>query len=136
MAAGLCGPDATTMGLDPIVVLDAILGTPENLSYWIDDLLAFAASHGPHAGKGEEAGISPADLHERVAALANLRARALLRNALGDLDGAVEVLERLADAIRLLDAATQSGIADRGRGGRRRPRRRRRPRIVKTEDSA
>jgi transcriptional regulator with XRE-family HTH domain len=112
MGAGLYGPDAGTKGLDPIVLLDAILGTPENIDYWMDDLLAYAASHAPMPpSKREKSSVSPTDLAERLGPLVDARARALLRNALGDLDGASDVLERLAEALRLLDEAAHSGIA-------------------------
>ncbi len=33
MDAGLYGPDAGVKGLDPVVLLDAILGTPDNLDH-------------------------------------------------------------------------------------------------------
>lgn len=111
--AGLYGPDAGTKGLDPIVLLDAILGTPDNIGYWMDDLLAYAASHAPMPrSKREKPSVSPADLPERLTPLVDARARALLRHALGDLDGAGDLLERLAEALRLLDDAAQSGTAD------------------------
>lgn len=111
--AGLYGPDAGNKGLDPIVLLDAILGTPDNIGYWLDDLLAYAASHAPMPrSKREKPSVSPADLPERLAPLADGRAKALLRNALGDVDGASDLLERLAEALRLLDEAAQSGTAD------------------------
>jgi len=42
--AGLWGPDAGMKGLDPIVLLDAILGTPNSLGYWEAELLAYSAS--------------------------------------------------------------------------------------------
>jgi len=110
--AGLYGPDAGTKGLDPIVLLDAMLGTPDNIGYWMDDLLAYAASHAPMPrSKREKPSVSPADLPQRLAPLVDARARALLRNALGDLDSAGDLLERLAEALRLLDEAAQSGIA-------------------------
>jgi transcriptional regulator with XRE-family HTH domain len=113
MDAGLYGPDAGTKGLDPIVLLDAILGTPDNIGYWMDDLLAYAASHAPMPrSKREKPSVSPADLPERLAPLVDLRARALLRNALGDLDGAGDLLERLAEALRGMDDEAQSGTTD------------------------
>ena len=65
--AGLYGPDAGTKGLDPIVLLDAILGTPDNIGYWMDDLLAYAASHAPMPrSKREKPSVSPADLAFRA----------------------------------------------------------------------
>lgn len=61
--------------------------------------------------KREKPSVSPADLPDRLAPLVDQRANALLRNALGDLDGAGDLLERLAEALRLLDEA-ESGTAD------------------------
>jgi hypothetical protein len=79
----------------------------------MEDLLAYAASHAPMPrSKREKPSVSPADLPDRLRPFVELRARALLRNALGDIDGAGDLLERLAEAIRLLDDAAQSGIAD------------------------
>ena len=85
--AGLYAPDAGNKGLDPIVLLDAILGTPDNLDHWADELLAYSASHAPMPrSKREKPSVSPADLAERLNPLVDLRAKALLRNAFGDLD--------------------------------------------------
>lgn len=108
--AGLHGPDAGMKGLDPIVLLDAILGTPDNLDHWGDELLAYSASHAPMPrSEREKPSVSPDDLADRLAPLVELRAKALLRNALGDLDGASDLLERLAEALRLLDDTTPGG---------------------------
>lgn len=113
MDAGLYGPDAGSKGLDPIVLLDAILGTPDNLGYWADELLSYAASHAPMPqSKREKPSVSPADLADRLGPLVELRAQALLRNVLGDLDGASDLLERLAEALRLLDETARAGTAD------------------------
>jgi hypothetical protein len=114
MDAGLYGPDAGNKGLDPIVLLDAILGTPDNLDYWIDELLAYSASHAPMPrSKREKPSVSPTDLADRLTPLVDLRAKALLRKALGDLDGASDLLERLAEAIRGMDETAPAGTADR-----------------------
>ncbi len=105
--AGLHAPDAGTKGLDPIVLLDAILGTPDNLEYWADELLAYSASHAPAPrSKREKPSVSPSDLAERLNPLIDLRTKALLRNALGDPDSASDLLERLADALRAMDDTT------------------------------
>ncbi|MEO7573191.1 MAG: hypothetical protein ABIX10_12230 [Acidimicrobiales bacterium] len=56
--------------------------------------------------------MSPADLADRLGPLVELRAQALLRNVLGDLDGASDLLERLAEALRLLDETARTGTAN------------------------
>lgn len=116
--AGLYGPDAGSKGLDPIVLLDAILGTPDNLNHWEDELLAYSASHAPMPrSKREKPSVSPADLADRLSPLVDLRAKALLRNALGDLDNASDLLERLAEALRLLDESAPSAADQTTRAG-------------------
>src|SRR5207253_4612078 len=58
--AGLHAPDAGMKGLDPIVLLDAILGRPDNLGYWEDELLAYSASQAPATrSKRERPSVSP-----------------------------------------------------------------------------
>lgn len=112
--AGLYGPDAGMKGLDPIVLLDAILGTPDNLRYWADDLLAYSASHAPMPrSKREKPSVSPADLADRLTPLVELRAKAVLRKALGDLDGGADLLERLAEALREMDETARTSTEDR-----------------------
>ena len=102
--AGLHAPDAGSKGLDPIVLLDAILGTPANLGPWEEQLLAYASSVAPMPkSKREKPSVSPADLPDRLKPRSALRARALLRGALGDASDAADVLERLAEVLRAVD---------------------------------
>jgi hypothetical protein len=120
--AGLHAPDAGIKGLDPIVLLDAILGTPDNLEHWERELLAYSASTAPAPrSKREKPSVSPADLAERITPLAAQRARALLRRSFGDIDEARDVLERLTELIDTLDdtanKATQAGTAASARSG-------------------
>lgn len=121
--AALHAPDAPMAGLDPIVILDAILGTPENLGYWRDELLAYASSTAPPPQtKREKPHVTPRDLPDRVDPIASLRARALLRNTFGDLEAAKDVLERLAQLAGALDETTPDDMkghdARPGRTGR------------------
>lgn len=81
-------PDGRIPGLDPLVLLDAILGTPDNLGCWMDDLRAYSA------------GASVADLSDRLTPIVGLRSRALLRHGLGHLDPIADLLERLAEALQ------------------------------------
>jgi hypothetical protein len=112
--AGLHAPDAGLKGLDPIVLLDAILGTPDNLDHWADELLAYAASTAPAPrSKRERPSVSPSDLADRLDPLIDLHTKTLLRNALGDPDHASDLLERLAEALRLLDDTTPNDTTDR-----------------------
>jgi hypothetical protein len=101
---GLHAADAGVNGLDPIVLLDAVLGRPENLPSWEQELLAYAASEAPTPRtKRIKVNSQPTDLVERLAPLGALRARALLRTAFGEVAGASDVLERVASALRALD---------------------------------
>lgn len=56
------------------------------------------------------------DLPDRLEPFAAMRARALLRETFGEVVDAADVLERLADLLRVLDAeadeATPNGTAD------------------------
>jgi hypothetical protein len=120
--AGLHAPDAGWKGLDPLVLLDAILGTPGNLPDWQQSLLEYSASIAPAPrSKRERPNQAPADLADRLAPLGEVRARSLLRNAFGDLTTAGDVLERLLEALRLVDSSRPSEETQ-ARGGR--PRRR------------
>ena len=111
--AGLHAPDAGAKGLDPIVLLDAVLGTPDNLGYWEAELLAYSASHAPMPkSKREKPSVSPKDLAQRLEPLGALRAKALLRQAFGELEGASGVLERLAEALRVLDETAPEETED------------------------
>ena len=107
--AGLHAPDAGWNGLDPIVLLDAVLGTPDNLEHWERELLAYSASTAPAPkNKRAKTNVSPSDLAERLDPLVALHAKALLRATFGDVDNTSDVLERLAEALRLLDETTQA----------------------------
>lgn len=131
--AGLHAPDAGVNGLDPIVMLDAVLGRPENLEPWTEDLLAYSASIAPAPKhKKDKASVSPADLAERVAPLTALRAQSLLRSSFGDVEAAREVLERLTEILAALDETAPSGTTDETTRARtRRPPAAKRPRQAK-----
>jgi hypothetical protein len=67
--------------------------------------------------KREKPSVSPADLADRLHPLGLSRARALLRQAFGDIADAGDVLERLAEAMRLLDEAAQDDTDRQHRAG-------------------
>jgi len=111
--AGLHAPDAGSKGLDPIVLLDAILGTPENLGPWREQLLDYAATIAPEPrSKRDKPNVAPADLAARINPRTAMRARALLRRALGDADDAADVLERVAEALRTVDETAGDDTTD------------------------
>jgi transcriptional regulator with XRE-family HTH domain len=121
--AALHAPDAPMPGLDPIVILDAILGTPENLGYWRDELLNYASSTAPPPQtKREKPHVTPVDLPDRLDPITATRAKALLRHSFGDLDKAKDVLERLAELAGALDETAPDEIKNQatrtGRAGR------------------
>ncbi|MGH9137123.1 MAG: hypothetical protein ACRD0G_08750 [Acidimicrobiales bacterium] len=105
---GLAAPDAKMKGLDPIVLLDAVLGRPDNLEHWERELDEYASSVAPEPkSKREKPHVSPSDLPDRLQPLGTGRARALLRQAFGDVTAAGDVLERVLEAIRVLDDTAQ-----------------------------
>jgi transcriptional regulator with XRE-family HTH domain len=113
--AALHTPDAPAAGADPIVLLDAVLGTPESLVDWETELLAYSASQAPApTNKRVKPPVSPADLADRLEPLGQLRGKALLRQTFGELSDAGDVLIRIADALRTLDlsAADDTTRAD------------------------
>ncbi len=111
--AGLYGPDAGNKGLDPIVLLDAMLGTPENLGHLESELLEYSASIAPMPrSKKEKPSVSPADLADRLSPLMAMRAKAGLRSRFGGVEAAKEVLEHLAELLDELDEAAPDVMAE------------------------
>jgi transcriptional regulator with XRE-family HTH domain len=100
-------PDTKTKGLDGRDLLDVVLGTPDSLAAWEEVLLTWPSMMhrmrvGPD-GKMEALGRVDDDVHHRLAEPARLRARILLRDQLGDLDDAKDVLAKLMHVLTDLD---------------------------------
>lgn len=100
-------PDTKTKGLDARDLLDVVLGTPDSLAAWEEVLLTWPSMMhrmrvGPD-GKMEAQGRVDEDVHQRLAEPARLRARMLLRDQLGDLDDAKDVLAKLMQVLTDLD---------------------------------
>lgn len=100
-------PDTKNKGLDGRDLLDVVLGTPDALAEWEEVLLTWPsmmhrARIGPD-GKIEMLGRVDDDVHHRLEDSARLRARMLLRDQLGGLDQAVDVLTRLKELLQELD---------------------------------
>jgi hypothetical protein len=100
-------PDTKNKGLDGRKLLDVVLGTPESLAEWEEVLLTWPSMayrmRVSVDGKIEQLGRVDDDVHQRLAEPARLRARMLLRDELGDLDQAKDVLARLTSVLTELD---------------------------------
>jgi hypothetical protein len=100
-------PDTKTKGLDGRELLDVVLGTPHSLAAWEEVLLSWPSMMhririSPD-GKMETLGRVDEDVHHRLAEPTRLRARMLLRDQLGDLDDAKDVLAKLMLVLTDLD---------------------------------
>lgn len=95
-------PDNKRVGIDFTELADIVLGIPDTLPPWIEALDQWA---GEHAQASSHLQPDPAS---RTAVLAEQRARALVRERLGDLGEARDVLRRLADLLERLDDAASS----------------------------
>jgi len=107
-APGVAAPDAGRDGLDPMALLDVVLGTEESLAEWRVVLLTWGALAGHRArlhpdGRVEILGRVVPDVHQRLEHPAALRAQMLLREQFGDLDAARDVLERVVASLDALD---------------------------------
>ena len=118
-------PDSGPDGLEPVELFDVVIGTPDNLAEWEQYLLSWPSpEHRVRLlpdGTMENLGRVQDDVHPRLAGPAALRARLLLRQQFGDLDGARDVLERLGAVLEALDEAEpdDTGRPDPARLGKR-----------------
>ena len=104
----MAAPDAGRDGLDPMALLDVVLGTEESLAEWRVVLLTWGAVAGHRArlhpdGRMEILGRVVPDVHQRLEHPAALRAQMLLREQFGDLDAPRDVLERVVASLDALD---------------------------------
>jgi hypothetical protein len=98
-------------GMAPDVLLDAVLGTAETLAAW-DDVLRvwplFTSRVRVSAdGSLQHLGRVDPDVHTRLDDLAAARARIAARRQFGDLDAAVEALDRVRELLGVLDHEAQ-----------------------------
>ena len=115
---GVSTPDAGEEGLDPEVMLDAVLGTPETLEDYRAYLFSWPdPSHRLriHAeGRTEDLGRVTEDVHPRLDDLLELRMRRFVRDRLGDIDRAREVLASLTALLDKLDEGEGLGPTPKG----------------------
>ena len=104
---GIATPDAGRDGLDPMELLDAILGTDETMEVWENELKLFGWGAGRRArirdGKFEDLGRNVPDQGDRVKRLVNARLRLLFQTELGDLPTAKAALNTVMSLLDKLD---------------------------------
>lgn len=112
---GLATPDAPIDGLDPHLLLDALLGTDETVDAWRQLLLSWPLmTHRMRLNDGgaEYLGRDEDDVHPRLDILRELQAGMSVRDALGDIDEARHVLLQLADLLAELgESATNDSTS-------------------------
>jgi len=104
---GIATPDTGRDGLDPMELLDAVLGTDETMEVWEADLANFGWAAGRRArirdGKFEDLGRNVADQRDRVKRLVNARLRLLVQEQLGDLPSAKAALSSVMSILDRLE---------------------------------
>ncbi len=104
---GIATPDADRDGLDPMELLDAILGTDETMEVWENELKHFGWRAGRRVrirdGKFEDLGRNVPDQGDRVKRLVNARLRLLFQTELGDLPTAKAALSTVMSILDKLD---------------------------------
>lgn len=116
-------PDHAHHGIDFAELVDLVLGTAETQPAWADALNRWAAQRADTVATDQQ---SPT-VTSRASELADLQARALVRERFGDFGEARDVLRRLADLLDQIDNETGNATAppklDRDRAGQPRARR-------------
>jgi transcriptional regulator with XRE-family HTH domain len=100
-------PDSRPHGLPPMLLIDAILGTPETIPDWEGELRLWSAGSSIvriHAdGRMEDLGRQVPDVHDRISDLLRLRASVRATELFGDTATAKQVLRNLAELIDEID---------------------------------
>lgn len=101
-------PDTKGRGADPIVMMDAMLGTDENFKFVEDAVGTWGAFAGHRAvyedGKWTSKGRVVPDELPRARRFARLRGKSVLRQEFGELEAARHVLTQLVKVIDDIDA--------------------------------
>lgn len=96
-------PDHSPAGMDPRDLLDAVLGNPESLEPWEEQLKIWPIPGRRAAIDGDggfvDLGPMSEEVYEGLEAHVRLRAQVELAELLGDTDAAQSVLRRLADLL-------------------------------------
>jgi len=118
---GVATPDAGRDGLDPEVMMDLVLGTPETLEDWKKYLFTWpnpAHRFRRYAdGRIEDLGPLQEDVHPRLDDLLSLRFRTLLREKFGSVEQADEMFATFRSFIADLDRESLDDLNGTAPGG-------------------
>jgi hypothetical protein len=100
-------------GMAPDVLLDAVLGTAATLATWEDVLRVWPLFSrrlrvSPDGGLQHLGRVDP-DVHTRLNDFTAIRARMAARQQFGDLDAAVDALDRVRELLGVLDDEGEGG---------------------------
>ncbi len=113
-------PDTKGQGADPVVMMDALLGTDDNFTYLEDTVGTWGAFAGHRAvyedGRWRNKGRVVPDELPRARRFARLRGKAVLRQEFGELEAARHVLTQMLSVIDDIDAE-EEGKSDGGQRG-------------------
>lgn len=122
---GIATPDMGEEGLDPLVMLHAVLGTPETLPDYKEYLFSWPdPRHRMRVyadGRTENLGRVEEDVHPMLDDLLRTRARRLLRDRFGGVDQARDVLISFTALLDELDEGTLEEEPNEGRSSDERP---------------
>ena len=108
---GIGTPDSGRDGLDPMELVDAVLGTDETMEVWEHELKLFGVAAGRRGrlrdGKFEDLGRNVPDQRDRVKRLVNARLKMLFQGELGDLPTAKAAL---GTVMALLDGLEEEDV--------------------------
>ncbi len=109
-------PDTKGRGADPMVMMDALLGTDDNFHYLEEVVGTWGAFAGRRAvldedGRWTDKGPVVPDQLPRARRLARLRGKKILRQEFGELEAARQVLTRLVEVIDDIDVEDEGTSA-------------------------
>jgi hypothetical protein len=120
---GIATPDSGRDGLDPMELLDAVLGTDETMEVWENELALYGWAAGRRArivdGKFEDLGRNVPDQKDRVKRLVNARRRLLFQTELGDLPTAKAALNTVMSLLESLEEENSPSKPETASGGQR-----------------
>jgi transcriptional regulator with XRE-family HTH domain len=96
-------PDSRPHGLSPMLLIDGILGTPDTIREWEQELRLWSA--GPSIvrihddGRMEDLGRQVPDVHDRISELLRLRTRVRAGELFGDTTKAKQVLQNIVELL-------------------------------------